>query len=161
MRQASLVNLVLFTVLFAVAAIVVMVVLLFCLYVWIAKDPAQSLIFVNNAGIDIEISSTKQTANAAVGESVTIQCQDAFEIRANANEKWMYRYVGVGSQNVVGGGRAYLQVEPDGRIYVLGAARSKPVAQLPNQPPGYPLVPRRDISPPREEKGGKAKAEEE
>ena len=34
-----------------------------------------------------------------------------------------------------------LQVEPDGRVYVLPPDATPPVRELPPQPPGFPLVP--------------------
>jgi hypothetical protein len=115
-------------------------------YVALASDRGLSFVLVNNSGhaltaqsgrrsCNLDIESTGKLVPSGPGRRLSIETDGA---------TWEYTWVPFDREHVVRTFRrhlVYLQIEPDGSIFLVPFAVSHPVRDLPPQPLGYPLRP--------------------
>jgi hypothetical protein len=136
------------TVLLTLAAVFGGAVLLFgCLfgYVSVAADRGFSFVIVNHSGRPLQVTIGDHSYSLENGSLVEAAPSSSRLITAEANgSTWQYRWEPVGREWVARTSRrklAYLQIEPDGSAFLVPAAVDRPIDNLPDQPPGYPLRP--------------------
>ena len=132
----------------ALAALVIVAVFACCmgmiLYVTIASDSVPDLVFVNHSGQDVLITihgNSFQVQRDGSIETPFVGETPVFRITTSKNEDWIYEWAPLGGMDYRFHNRIYLQIEPDGQLYVLPIQVNSPLDHLPSQPVGYPLKP--------------------
>jgi hypothetical protein len=104
------------------------------IYIWLGQDRAMVVILLNNTGQKLTITSWGQTHVLPSGDSVRGLGWE-FTILAEKGEKWSYQLAPIKQEYF------YLQIERDGKIYLLPEIPRQPIHNLPSQPDRYPLSP--------------------
>jgi hypothetical protein len=107
------------------------------------------MVVFNHAGTSLTIRQTPPydaDVTIAPGETRRLRFPDAMRLTVAAGEAtWRYAVAfpprELARWSTLGRPEFHLQVEPDGRVYVLPPDAAPPVQALPPQPPGFPLVP--------------------
>lgn len=110
---------------------------------------APYLIVFNRTEVPLTIQRTppyETDVTIAPGSAQRVRFPDAMELAVTAGAAtWRYavRFPPreLARWSMLGRAEFQVQVEPDGRVYVLPPDADPPVHELPPQPPGFPLVP--------------------
>jgi hypothetical protein len=111
---------------------------------------APYLIVFNRTEVPLTIQRTppyESDVRIAPGSAERVRFPDAMELSVTAaGTTWRYavRFPPreLARWSMLGRPEFQVQVEPDGRVYVLPPDAAPPVRELPPQPPGFPLAPR-------------------
>jgi len=115
------------------------------LFVFIAQDKPSSTIIINNSGHELRIDIGGVSSPLPFGETIELHYPhniDPVFVHTGEGTIWEYRLLPLDIPIYRRQHRIYVQVETDGRMYVLPFKSLNPVKKFPSQPNGYPLVPK-------------------
>jgi hypothetical protein len=126
------------------------------LFITLASDRVPTLVFLNHTGQDVTIIIDGSPFQVQQGKSIEtpfIQQDYSFSVRTLKNEDWIYQWATLNETYYSFHDRIYLQIEPNGHLYVLRFQANSPVDQLPSQPVGFPLKPKSQSGQKNKEEG--------
>ena len=125
----------------------VLLVFLACavMYIEFGQDKPSFIIIVNNSGQELVLMEDDDSNVLPPFEATetTLHRMEAFFIKLPNDAIWQYNLSPIDIRTYRHQHRIYMQIQPDGKIYVLPYKTLRPVKELPSQPVGYPLAPRK------------------
>lgn len=119
-----------------------MVALMICLLVG-GCIPKSHIVFINNSGKNLTLNSRGENHYLTNGLAIEIKWpgeDQLITIDTGLKKSWVYR-VTIFNNPFVKDRRAYMQIEPDGLIYIMPPGTLTPVKNIPPQPVNFPWKP--------------------
>lgn len=98
---------------------------------------------INNTSSNLTIESDGVMYDAPTKKVTRIRWPGntlSLHIKSGLGNSWDYK-VKFFSNSYAKNGKSYMQIEPDGAVYLLPIGTLTPMGKLPPQPTGYPLKP--------------------
>lgn len=107
------------------------------IYIYFGADRVPNVVLLNNTGQSLTINWEGQTHALPSGNTLELPPRQswAFTIKTEKGERWSYELAPIDQKDF------YLQIEPDGSIYLLRVKPQESIPNLPPQPNRYPLHP--------------------
>ena len=124
--------------------VVTIITLIICIACCNSCTPIPELIFWNNTGGKLEINSDGKLHSIPNGSSEIVRFPGntmKLSIRNVSGTVWHYAARYPSQAFILHHKRTFVQIQPDGSIYVLNPPAGGIVTNFPAQPPGFPLRP--------------------
>jgi hypothetical protein len=115
-------------------------------FVAFGQDKVPRLVFANHSGQDVTITIHSQSfavQREGLIETPFVDQTYTIRIKTSKGEEWTYNWVPLDARGYLFQNRMYLQIDEDGAVYLLPIQIYSTVQNLPSQPTGFPLKPRK------------------